>query len=295
MGSNVITFIPNNSRTENIYLMGELQILQLNRYMQEHEALLVRWMVRISAVLRLFFSYLAIVFKFLTCSSFSFIISCAKSSSSLSCDRSMTSSKLSSPKNAILRFLLQLPVSYFESSNSCLHLLPRLLVPLIFPSMMWLRRQFLRNVCPIQLAFVLLCEECSFPPLLCVILLHYLRCPSNLSSPPFSSNTFQNFPGTSDLVSEESKFPHHTKLCSKCGTSLVSSLALSLICWWREASSCCMLCNMRVSKLPRNEQILILWICQDLAHVLQSTYRLLLILTRLHLEVSVARKYYSHV
>jgi hypothetical protein len=40
-----------------------------------------------------------------------------------------------------------------SSSNSCLHILPRFLVPLIFPSMMCFRRQFLRNMCPIQLAF----------------------------------------------------------------------------------------------------------------------------------------------
>jgi hypothetical protein len=64
--------------------------------------------------------------------------------------------------------------------------------------------------------------------LYCVMLLYYLRGPSNLSSPTFSSTTFQNSPGTSDLVSEESNFPHHTKLCSKCITSLMSSLALSL-------------------------------------------------------------------
>jgi hypothetical protein len=49
-------------------------------------------------------------------------------------------------------------------------------------------------------SFVLFCEECSFPPLLCVILLHSLRGGLNLSSPSFSSTTFQNFPGTSGLV-----------------------------------------------------------------------------------------------
>jgi hypothetical protein len=60
-------------------------------------------------------------------------------------------------------------------------------------------------------------------PLLCIILLHYLRGLSILS---FSSTTFQNSPGTSDLVSEESKFLHHKKLYSEYSTSLVSSLAL---------------------------------------------------------------------
>jgi hypothetical protein len=69
--------------------------------------------------------------------------------------RSIASSKLSSPKSAILSFLLQLTVSSCSlgPSNSCLRLLPYLLVPLIFPSMMCFRRQFLRNMCPIQLAF----------------------------------------------------------------------------------------------------------------------------------------------
>jgi hypothetical protein len=42
-------------------------------------------------------------------------------------------------------------------------------------------------------------------------------------SPSFSSTTFQNFPGVSDLLPEASKFQHHIKLCSKCSTSLTSS------------------------------------------------------------------------
>jgi hypothetical protein len=41
-----------------------------------------------------------------------------------------------------------------RSSNSCIRLLPRRLVPRIFPSIMCFIRQFLRNVCPIQLAFL---------------------------------------------------------------------------------------------------------------------------------------------
>jgi hypothetical protein len=87
-------------------------------------------------------------------------------------------------------------------------------------------------------SFILLCEEFSFPPSLCVILLHYLRDPSKLSSPSFSSTTLQNFPATSVIVSEESKFPHHKKLCFKCSISLIVYLALSLIFWCRELSSC---------------------------------------------------------
>jgi hypothetical protein len=41
-----------------------------------------------------------------------------------------------------------------RSSNSCLRLLPHLLVPQIFPLTMCFRRQFLRNMCPIQLAYL---------------------------------------------------------------------------------------------------------------------------------------------
>jgi hypothetical protein len=41
------------------------------------------------------------------------------------------------------------------------------------------------------------------------------------------STTFQNFLDISDLFSEVSTFQHHTKLCSKCSTLLVSSLDLS--------------------------------------------------------------------
>jgi hypothetical protein len=47
----------------------------------------------------------------------------------------------------------------------------------------------------------------------------------------FSSSTFQNFPGISDLLSEASNLQYHTKLYSECSTLLVSSLNLSPICW----------------------------------------------------------------
>jgi hypothetical protein len=69
------------------------------------------------------------------------------------CDKSIASSKLSSPKSAILSFLLQLPVS------SCfLKVIQQLLTSpsspscpynLSFNDVTW---QFLRNMCPIQLA-----------------------------------------------------------------------------------------------------------------------------------------------
>jgi hypothetical protein len=46
----------------------------------------------------------------------------------------------------------------------------------------------------------------------------------------FSSTTFHNFPGVSDLLSEASKFQHHIKLCPKCSSLLVSSSILSPFC-----------------------------------------------------------------
>jgi hypothetical protein len=100
-------------------------------------------------------------------------------------------------------FNFQYLLASLRSSNSCLRLLPRHLVPLIFPSIMWLRRQFLRNMCPIQLAFLRLIVWRMFLPsfTLCTTA-YYLRGQSNLASPSFTSTTFQNFPGTSDLVSK---------------------------------------------------------------------------------------------
>jgi hypothetical protein len=51
-------------------------------------------------------------------------------------------------------FGFQYLLASLRSSNSCLRLLPRLLVPLVFPSMMRFIRQFLCNMCPVQLAFL---------------------------------------------------------------------------------------------------------------------------------------------
>jgi len=42
----------------------------------------------------------------------------------------------------------------------------------------------------------------------------------HLSSPFFSSTKSQIFPCISDITCEVSKFQHHTKLCSKCSTSI---------------------------------------------------------------------------
>jgi len=72
-------------------------------------------------------------------------------------DRSTASSKASRPQRAIWCFLFPILVSSLfslRSSSSCLPLLPRLhaisLIPLIFPSIPCLRRQFLRRMWPIK-------------------------------------------------------------------------------------------------------------------------------------------------
>ena len=51
-------------------------------------------------------------------------------------------------------FNFQYPLFYLRSPGSCLLLLPRLLVPSSFSSVTCFRRQFLRNVLPIQLASI---------------------------------------------------------------------------------------------------------------------------------------------
>ena len=118
-------------------------------------------------------------------------------------------------------------------SSNFLRLLPRLLVtsisPIIFPSVTCFRRQFLRKMWPIQLAFHFLISCRIF--LCSLTLLHFSRDWSNLSSPSFSSTTFQNFPGVSDLLPRASKFQQHTERCSKRRISLVSSSNLRPIYW----------------------------------------------------------------
>jgi hypothetical protein len=127
-----------------------------------------------------------------------------------------------------------LNVQYFfisMSSSSCVRLLSHLSIPFVFPSITCFRKQLLHMMWPIYLAFICftLCRIFSFLPWLYVIYLHFLRDRSNWS-PSFCRTTFQNFLGISDLLSEVSTLRLHKKLYSKCSTSLVSSLNLSLVC-----------------------------------------------------------------
>ena len=130
-------------------------------------------------------------------------------------------------------FSFQYPLISLRSSSSCLCLLCGLPVIFILPSITCCRRQFLFKMHPIQLAFLLFiaCRIFLSSMTPCNIL-HFSYDWSNWS-PSFSSNTFQNFPGISDLLSEVSKFQYQTKLCFKCGTLLASSLSSSPICWWK--------------------------------------------------------------
>ena len=106
-----------------------------------------------------------------------------------------------------------------RSSSSCLRLLPRLPVTSILsaflPSITCFRRQFLRKMWRIQLAFLLF--------ILCKIFLSSLTPHNNSISHtigptdlhPSPANTFQNFIYISDLLSEASNFEHHIKFWSK--------------------------------------------------------------------------------
>jgi hypothetical protein len=77
----------------------------------------------------------------------------------LSYDRSIASSKASSPYSAIYSYYFQYHIFSLTASSSCLRLLPRLPVIYILlsvcPSIMCFVRQFLRKMWPIQLAFLL--------------------------------------------------------------------------------------------------------------------------------------------
>jgi len=126
-------------------------------------------------------------------------------------------------------FNSQYPLLSLRSSSNFLRLLPCLLItyicPFIFPSISCFRSQFLLKMWPIQLAFRFIISCRIF---LCSLTL------SNTSS--FLTwlvqlISIQNFPGFSDLLFGASKFQHHTELCSRRSTSLVSSSNRSPICW----------------------------------------------------------------
>jgi hypothetical protein len=92
---------------------------------------------------------------------------------------------------------LVLPLSiYLTSSDSCLRLLHRLsltsILSSVFLSLTCFRRQFLRCMWPIQLAFLLFIVCRVFQPLTLVTLIHLSHGRSS-QSPSFSLTTLQNY------------------------------------------------------------------------------------------------------
>jgi len=106
------------------------------------------------------------------------------------------------------------------SSKSYLSILPHLLARSNFPSLFTpitsFRRQ--RNLWSVQLDFLLFIVCGIFLSSLTLLIFHFLHDRTNWSSPSLSSTTLQNFSVIFDLLSEASKFYHHTKLWSKCSS-----------------------------------------------------------------------------
>ena len=117
-------------------------------------------------------------------------------------------------------FNFEYPPFSIRSSNSCLYLLHHLSATYILPSVLHLitcfRRQFLRKLWPIQLAFSLsvVCRIFLSSFTLCNISSSFLHDRFNWS-PSFSSSTFQYYPEIFYLLSEVSDIQHLAKLCSK--------------------------------------------------------------------------------
>ena len=129
-----------------------------------------------------------------------------------------------------------LPIS-LTSSSSCLHLIclsVTSIPPPIFPSITCFTRQFLCKMCSIQLVCLLCTAHRIFFSSFALCETSFLTWLVQLI---FSSTTFQKLSNISDLLSEASKFQHHTKLCSSCSNLLAASLNISPICWWKE--ECC--------------------------------------------------------
>jgi hypothetical protein len=96
-------------------------------------------------------------------------------------------------------FRCEYPLLSLRSSSSFLRLLPCLAVTsilhFIFSSTTCRRRQFLRKIWPIQLAFRLLISCRIFPCSLTLSILLYFSSDQSNWSPSLSSTTFENFPG----------------------------------------------------------------------------------------------------
>ena len=156
------------------------------------------------------------------------------------------------PKRVLLTFRssaassnLQYTLVSLRLSSSFLRLLPRLYVasifPSTFPSIMCFRMQFVPRTWPSQLAILLftvcrlflsslsLCNTSSLTRSVQQIFIFLQQHISKLSTHIYF---------ICGLLSEVSKFQHHSKLCCQYSTLLVSSLHVSPFCWWRGSSLC---------------------------------------------------------
>ena len=147
---------------------------------------------------------------------------------------------LNTVRSSASSFNVQYPFASLRSSSSCLRLLLCLNVIYvfnsIFPSIMCFRRQFLRRLWLIKLAFLLFILRRIFRSLtLCNTSSFLTRSVRADLLHPSAAPRFKTFQSISDLLSEMSKFQHHKMLCSKCSISLVSSWNLSPVCYWKES------------------------------------------------------------
>ena len=148
---------------------------------------------------------------------------------SLSCDRSIASSKASLPHSAIECFqfqilvsslflaVIQQPITSSASSSWPVYCYFNqvLYEAVTTQDMIHPVRLYSFTVCRLFLSSSTLCNTSLFCP-----------CSDQLI---FSSTTFQNFQGIYDVFFQVSKLQHHIKLCLKCSISLVSSLNLSSV------------------------------------------------------------------
>ena len=103
-----------------------------------------------------------------------------------------------------------LGVKRLRSSRSCLRLLHSILFPSIFPLVTCFRKKFLRMMWSVELAFLHTAVCRMFLSPWPYVILHVSHDQSNWPSLSSSNSTFQNFRGTSDLLSKVSSVRHHT-------------------------------------------------------------------------------------
>jgi hypothetical protein len=109
-------------------------------------------------------------------------------------------------------FNFQYPLFFLRYSSSCLRLLHRLPVTSIAPSITCFRIQFLRNIWPIQIAFLLfpVCKISSFLDSMWDVLISHTISPTDLH---FLHHHISQLPRHFCSTFEVSKFQHYTTLC----------------------------------------------------------------------------------